>query len=251
MTFKSAGSDRDLRNQHLESQIKKYETLARAQMKAAISLYKSAKSQKDLDQAEVSARLALEHYANSLNWAEDTIHEEGAHKQMDSAGKWVRLNLRCNLLHEDGSYFQTCPVALGHNRIGLSIGAIANRVCSLCGEDLSECLHLPGIAYLVPGGIEDLGRCRVCLSTEACQHLPTEEYRVSVVGISVSGEILEVSIVNKPAHPEARFQKISLSNAELKEFLGDGFEIGMEVSCDRCLTECDGLTRHEDFPSKI
>ena len=30
-------------------------------------------------------------------------------------------------------YSQTCPVALAHNRIGMSIGGTARRLCSLCG----------------------------------------------------------------------------------------------------------------------
>ena len=59
--------------------------------------------------------------------------------------------------------YQTCPVALAHNRIGMSIGGTAKRLCSLCGDDLSECEHTPGTSYLVPGGVSSLGWCRVCL----------------------------------------------------------------------------------------
>jgi hypothetical protein len=57
----------------------------------------------------------------------------------------------------------------------------------------------------------------------------------------------EVSIVTKPAHPEARIQSISISVADLRASLGDNFEPGMDVSCDRCLSPCGGLIRHDEI----
>jgi hypothetical protein len=68
---------------------------------------------------------------------------------MDQAGAWVRETFGCQLTRSGTRYSQTCPVALAHNRIGMSIGGTARRLCSLCGDDLSECEHIPGISYLV------------------------------------------------------------------------------------------------------
>ena len=123
-------------------------------------------------------------------------------------------------------------------------GYAAQRICSLCGDDVSECEHLPGTAYLVPGGPDDLGWCRVCCQ-EVCQHEPSKTYRVSVVARLREVKINEVSLVSKPAHPEARIQSISVPSSDLQEELGPGFKPGMEVSCDRCLSACEGLIKHD------
>jgi hypothetical protein len=197
--------------------------------------------------AESDARKALAAYRGSLDWAEDTELEDDAHRVLDEAGKWVRQTFGCHLERDGQAYRQTCPVALGHNRIGLSIGGRATvRVCSLCGQDASECEHLPDTKYLVPGGAEELGWCSVCLQ-EHCDHIVTETYEASLVSIIREMDLAEVSIVGKPAHPEARIHAVSISVSELKESLGDEFEPGMDVSCDRCLTPCGGLIRHQ-FP---
>ncbi len=133
--------------------------------------------------------------------------EGDAHRRLDAAGRWVRRTFGCHLEEHGTQYAQTCPVALGHNRIGLSVGGrAAKRLCSLCGFDVSECEHLPGIAYLVPGGADALGWCRVCSRPECENHVPTETYRASLVSIIQEIDLDEVSIVTKPAHPEARIQ---------------------------------------------
>ena len=92
-----------------------------------------------------------------------------------------------------------------------------------------------------------MGWCRVCCETQ-CDHLPTESYRVSLVSIIHEIELDEVSIVTNPAHPEARIQAISIPIADLRGVLGAEFEPGMEVSCDRCLSDCGGLIRHDGIP---
>jgi len=58
-------------------------------------------------------------------------------------------------------------------------------------------------------------------------------------------DVHEVSLVNKPAQPEARITQISISASELQAELGDGFVPGMEVSCDKCLRPCGGVIKHE------
>jgi hypothetical protein len=126
----------------------------------------------------------------------------------------------------------------------MSIGGVATRICSLCGVDFSECEHLPGVAYLVPGGTADLGWCRVCLQ-EHCNHDDGQTYRVAVVAIITEMRLNEVSLVSKPAHPEARFTAISIPVSDLAEALGDEFAPGLDVSCDRCLLPCDGLQKHD------
>ena len=242
-SFASAGSDVDLHDAYLRSQMERRRDAAQSLLIGA-RRFSSSSNVATRRHAERDARQALGLLARSLDWAEDTPDEEVAHRLLDEAGEWVRRTFGCHLSREGNTYKQTCPVALAHNRIGMSVGGVARRTCSLCGGDVSECEHLPGTAYLVPGGAADLGWCRVCLK-ESCDHSPDQEYRVSVVSIIREMAIDEVSIVSKPAHPEARFSAIGIPIADLVEALGDAFEPGVDVSCDRCLLPCDGLTRHE------
>lgn len=71
---------------------------------------------------------------------------------------------------------------------------------------------------------------------------------MSLVSIIQQMELDEVSIVTKPAHPEARIQAVSIPVDYLREMLRRDFEPGMEVSCDRCLSDCGGLIRHDQIP---
>jgi hypothetical protein len=100
-----------------------------------------------------------------------------------------------------------------------------------------------GVAYLVPGGIADLEWCRVCLSRDACDHLPTEFYRVPVVAIVTDLVVDEISLVDKPAHPAARVLKTSIDISQLRDALGPTWTPGMPVNCDFCLSDCSGLVR--------
>jgi hypothetical protein len=241
----AAGSDEDLHKAYLVSQVLERRSKADRLMEQARSLLADASNEEDLHHAEVNARNALAAYRSSLDWAEDTDREEDAHRRLDEAGHWVRETFGCFLDRDGKSYKQTCPVALGHNRIGLSISGRASvRVCSLCGRDVSECEHLPGTAYLVPGGASDLGWCRVCCQSE-CDHVPTEMHRAPLVSIIRQMDLDEISIVSRPAHPDARIQAVSVPVADLQDVLGDSFIPGMEVSCDRCLLSCEGLVRHD------
>lgn len=130
---------------------------------------------------------------------------------------------------------------IAHKRIGNSIGFTAQRICSLCGDDLSECPHLRGHAYWVRGGPWENGPCRVCLSDMSCRHRADRLYRAGVVSIIKEAQLHEVSIVRRPAQPEARMTAIPISNDDLREAFGPRFKVGMPLSCDRCLGECWGI----------
>jgi len=236
--FAMAGTDDDLRSDYVRGQItqrRKTGDEMLADSKAAL-----ASDPPDRSAAERIARGALQMYARSLDWAEDTPAEEDAHSTMDAAGRWVRRTFGCWLDRDGTTYSETCPVALAHNRLGFSVGGSAKRVCSLCDDDLSECEHLPGTAYMVPGGSGLLGWCRVCLQPE-CEHSPEELYRASVVSTIQQMDVDEISLVTKPKQPEARIFKMSVSTADLQSALGDEFVPGMEVSCEKCITDWKGL----------
>lgn len=191
--------------------------------------------------ADATARTALEQFSSALNWAEGGPFEKAVHARMDQAGRWVRETFGC-LVHREGtSYSQRCPVALGHNRMGMSVGGLSRKVCSICGEDFSECIHRPGVEYVIQGGVGPLEWCRVCAERDGCEHLPDERYRARLVVIVVEMQLEEVSLVHRPAFRDARITSVPYSNEELQEALGDDFQPGQDLSCDRCLLECVGL----------
>jgi hypothetical protein len=240
----ASGTDDDLREAYRRMRIEDPRSSAQALMQSAYAAAEGSDDHSPLERAETDARKALEFFARSLDWAEDTDEEEEAHRLMDEAGGWVRRTFGCLLWRSGTEYRQRCPVALAHNRIGMSVGGTAVRVCSLCGEDFSECEHMPGTAYMVPGGDSGLGWCRVCLQ-ESCDHKPTQQYRVSVIAIIKHMDVQEISLVPKPAHPEARVLEMGILVSDLQQVLGDDFIPGSEVSCDRCLRPCDGLVKHD------
>jgi hypothetical protein len=82
---------------------------------AEAMLAASPESRGEADQVAVSA---LRSYRSALNWAEDTSRQDEAHQQMDAAGRRKRRRFGCKVEYEDGTYFDTCPVSLGHIRVG-------------------------------------------------------------------------------------------------------------------------------------
>ncbi|MER6936673.1 hypothetical protein ABTX24_21535 [Nocardioides sp. NPDC127514] len=241
--FSDDGPDDDLAAERSRREVETRLQNADAQLAASRELLASSV---DREEAEIIARRSLASFASALNWAEGTDMEDDAHKRMDAAGKWVRSAFGCALTVDGFDYFEECPVALAHNRIGLSVGGVATRVCSICGRDLSECEHRRGRTYLVPGGSQALGWCRVCVARDGCEHRSHLQYRAPVVSIITEMAVHEVSIVGRPAHPDARIQRIGILTADLQRRFGDSFEPGMRVDCNKCLDECGGLVRHDD-----
>ncbi len=244
--FDEAGDDSDLHDAHMLSQWTDRRSAGLAGLDQARRLLEAG----DRTTAEEVARQSLKEMRSALNWAEFWPHEEQAHDELDESGRWVRSTFGCHLTREGTIYSQACPVALGHNRVGFSVGGVANRICSLCVEDLSECPHMRGRAYLVPGGSGDLGWCRVCGAAEACEHESTQLYRASVVARIHDMNLDEVSLVTRPAHPDARIETMSVSHEDLAEAIGaDDFSPGVDVVCSRCLLPCEGLIRPQ-FPHR-
>jgi hypothetical protein len=104
--------------------------------------------------AEGTARTMLREAASAFWNAEDTELESVTHEEMDTYGRWARPTFGCYLAFESGAYYQRCPIAIAHKRVGMSIGFDAKRrICTLCGEDFAECPHLIGRLYEVPGGV--------------------------------------------------------------------------------------------------
>ena len=149
--------------------------------------------------AESTARRMLAVSASAFLNAEDTEFESLTHDEMDSYGTWVRTTFGCHFIYESGNYYQRCPVAIAHKRIGMSIGfSVRRHICSICGEDWSDCIHSPNELYDVPGGPNLSGYCRVCGIEECSEHSAERTYRRPPIAIVAEVEQLnEISFVPK------------------------------------------------------
>src|SRR5262245_4213319 len=67
---------------------------------------------------EVGLRQSHRTLRSAMNWLEDTPDFERAHWLLDAAGRLARQTFfgGCEIVFEDGTYYQRCPVALAHNR---------------------------------------------------------------------------------------------------------------------------------------
>ena len=237
-----AGSDEDLVREREMAAIREARAAANKHFAEAKRLLAT-----DRAEAESQARAAIDAATRGFWRAEETSLEEPMHLLMHRVGRWTRQRFGC-FLHFDGKgYEQRCPLAIAQKRMGFSIGFTAQRICSICGGDLSECPHIRGRAYWVRGGRGPTGRCPVCMQ-EDCEHDAETLYRASVTSIIHEMRGRELSIVRRPAFPEARMLAQPVSTADLASHLGKNFRPGMEVSCDLCLGECRGI-EEIDFDS--
>lgn len=175
-------------------------------------------SQPERETADGYLREAMTALRSAMNWLEDTPDFELAHQRLDQVGKLARDNWPhgCRLVRDGTNYSMECPVALAHNRVGLSIGYIIKRSsCSICGADPVDCLHITGEEY----------------EGEMC------------IRVIEEADMLEVSLVGRPAQPDARIESMGVAHSDIRKFLGDAFTPGIEVTCDRCLKPCKGVTR--------
>ncbi len=169
-------------------------------------------------EAEADARAAFDVLRSAMNWLEDEDSAlfEDAHQALDAAGAFTRRTFGCWLHQEGTSYEQRCPVALAHNRVGMSLAAIIEKSeCTVCHLAPEDCSHIAGRVY---DGV-------------FCARLITE------------GRLLEISFVGRPAQPDARIERISVPVADLQQALGPRWVPRMDVSCDRCLSPCPGVSR--------
>jgi hypothetical protein len=168
------------------------------------------------DSDDLKIREALRVLRSAMNWLEGTERFEVAHQFLDKAGSLARevFSSGCELTYRDGSYYQECAAALAHSRVGMSAGYIVQEShCSICLEDLEDCPHVPGRFY----------------DGKACCRVVTQ------------ADLLEVSLVERPMHPDARIESFPVDISDIKESLGPGFSVGMPVLCDRCLSPCTGV----------
>lgn len=94
--------------------------------------------------------------------AEDSELEEDQHTLMHEIGLWTRQRFGCSIHFDGKRYEQRCQIDIAHRRFGFSVGYTATAICSICGDDVSGCPHLPDKEYWIRGGVwapRGIARC--------------------------------------------------------------------------------------------
>lgn len=207
-----AGDAGDVGHRHTVENVKRHRASAVRHLRSAQRL-----ADQDRAAADQEARSAIVEIVHAFWWAEDSELEDDQHTLMHEIGLWTRQRFGCSLPFDGKRYQRRCPIDIAHKRFGFSVGYTATAICSICGEDVSECPHLP----------------------EAdCQHRADRIYRVTLTKIITKMDVREISLVSRQAGVTIRLLGISVDNADLIEALGPDFEVGMPISCDKCLNGC-------------
>ena len=194
------------------------------------------------EQAERSAREAIDASVRAFWWAEDSAAEAAQHKLMHRIGRWTRRTLGCHLRFTGSNPTSTSARSGSPTRRWVSRSDTSRiRSARFVAMSFPECPHIRGRSYWVRGGIGQSGHCPVCLSENDCAHRSDRLYRVSVVSIVTSGEVREVSWVDRPGVPEARILSLPIDTQRLVAHLPSEFRVGMPVNCDFCLLPCEGV----------
>jgi len=225
-----AGDAGDIAHERMVRNVRHHRAAANRRFKNAKRLSGQA-----TEAAEQEARQAIAEAVNAFWWSEDSELEDAQHALMHKIGRWTRQRFGC-AVHFDGQrYSQRCPLDIAHKRFGFSIGYTATPMCSICGDDISECPHLPEKQYWERGGVGPSGYCPVCMKQAGCRHRPDRLYRVTVGRIITKMQLREVSVVARPAGVTTRLSELPIDTGKLIQRLGSDFKVGMPVSCDLCV----------------
>lgn len=147
-----------------------------------------------------AARRALTHAAGAYRYLRRGPFERVADLQLHRIGELVGGLYGCWYEFKNDRWFDTCLVRMAHLHMGLSAGFTAKRLCSICGEDFSECDHHPDRLYPVSAE-RAAGDCNICGASAECDHDPGAEYLVRPTIRLDSAVMREVSLTPNPRDP--------------------------------------------------
>ena len=85
---------------------------------------------------------------------------------------------------------------------------------------------------------------------EDCDHITGQYYEGDHCFRRITkARILEISLVSRPSQPDARIEYCSISFDDLRKEFGPSLQYGMDVSCDKCLSPCNGVS--DEFDSDL
>jgi hypothetical protein len=222
----------------LERQAMKQRSTAWAQAQHTVHAEVGDRERSELERR---ARGALDTALTAFNFLEDEDLADAAHQHAHTVAEFVGRLFGCQAEYRDGRFWNVCPLALMHLRIGLSPGFTGPRLCSVCRQDLSECPHVPGIAVTVE--VEEReGHCSACSRPWPCtQHLPRTRVDVVPHGVIPNMDLHEISWVDRPREPRTRITAVELPDALLRARLGRLPTKDEPLVCHQCQQPCQGL----------
>lgn len=154
-------------------------------------------------------------------------------------GRKVHDLFGCIIPFENGQYQAVCPVLLSNISYGFSMGWKKKAICSICGQDIFDCEHVPGRIYdnVEARKFEEI--CNVC-GEKACSHTEGDHFdKVKAIRIVTELKINDISLVERPDNPLCAIMKTPISRDEILDDLSpkekERFEYGITpIFCHRC-----------------
>lgn len=167
----------------------------------------------------------------------DLLHD--AHCLLHRLGEIFGGLYGCELVHEDGTWFQECAVHLPHVPLANSMGFSCRYTCTVCAGDSSSCPHIRGASYDVQVKRSEGPSCSACeLTGTRCLHSHGETVAVSANVMITDIELREISFVRRARDPLARITSIEVEASELTRRLGRAPGPKDMVLCHTCMYPC-------------
>jgi hypothetical protein len=199
-----------------------------------------------LARLEERARGALGAAVDAFDHLEDTDLASDAHGWAHTIGEMVAALFGCWAEQENDRWFDVCRLSLMHLRVGMSVGFVARRHCSICGRDLTVCDHMPGVAYPVVADRRADGSCTICDSFGCLTHAAGTTYPAFAHAIVRQADRLdEISTVARPRDPLARCTAVEIP-AYAVTSLPNHDVTNASLHCEWCIAPCTGFTSAEE-----
>lgn len=188
---------------------------------------------------EASAREALRQGIWAFRDLTGSAKESSAHRQMHRYAEMVAGLYGCWMKWDKvkGLWFDTCPLRHAHRPYGFSMGFTATRLCSICRQEISECVHFGYRPYTVTVAryLEDeIEKCSVC-HEPSCGHVLGEQAEVFQWQLMRDIKMHEISITPSPREPRCMLMEI-----ELIPQPPPPSSPGARLQCTACLVSCGG-----------
>lgn len=220
---------------------------ASVRLRAEWSKTKAAVSAVQLAAATPHIRAAERAAVRAMNFLDDDPLRNQAHIALHRASQLRRGLLGCPIEFRDDGYWTTCAFTLAHIRVGFSPGITGTFACSVCGEAMEDCDHLPGTR--LDHVKQVIGEaCNICHEA-TCEHIDGNTYSATVTPLGVSFRSHEVSMVPRPMFPQARLKEI-----EVTDDLGAMDRVLAKagtLNCDDCFGPCDGLIDAREWGNRM
>lgn len=199
----------------------------------------------NLSELERRARAALDAAVDAFDHLEDSEWAAEAHALAHAIGELVAGLFGCYAQREGDSWFDVCRLSIMHLRLGTSVGFVAPRYCSVCGNDFSECEHRYGNFYSVVADRRPDLSCTICNHIDCAAHAPGTTFSVPAYLVVGEARLDEISFVARPRDPLARPREVQIPPEEIASLPANDDATAI-LCCERCTSPCTGFTSVEE-----